>query len=140
MSSKGNLCWVSKSILLKLKPKQLIFALRLFCHLHHQWQSACFQQTLQLQFWHLGWKSGLQILSQCCIYEAGNKRTAFEYYTEKVLPKSVALFLLKFFRRHLTLWLLESKKELRLSVQVYTHDVFAIQVDRNCKYRKFLIL
>jgi hypothetical protein len=82
----------------------------------------------------------LQILSQCCIYEAGNKRTAFEYYTEKVLPKSVALFLLKFFRRHLTLWLLESKKELRLSVQVYTHDVFAIQVDRNCKYRKFLIL
>jgi pectate lyase len=30
-----------------------------------------------------------QILSQCCIYEAGNKRTAFEYYTEKAADKEV---------------------------------------------------
>ncbi|CAM6022846.1 unnamed protein product [Sphagnum balticum] len=30
-----------------------------------------------------------QILSQCCIYEAGNQKTAFEYYTEKAADKDV---------------------------------------------------
>ncbi|CAK9230054.1 unnamed protein product [Sphagnum troendelagicum] len=30
-----------------------------------------------------------QILSQCCIYEAGNQKTAFEYYTEKAADRDV---------------------------------------------------
>jgi hypothetical protein len=57
-----------------------------------------------------------------------------------VLPKSVALFSFEVFSQASHSMIVGVQEELRLSVQVYTHDVFAIQVDRNCKYRKFLIL
>jgi len=61
-----------------------------------KWYFPCFSWTLQiflksflsLAICHSWICFSMQILSQGCIYEAGSKLKAFEYYTEKVIAAS----------------------------------------------------